>query len=552
MKGRNKKFIKKLLAMIICCLMIDGLFPIHVMAEEIGTLTTVAGSGGAGYSGDEDIATAALLNEPISMVFDNLGNMYIADCMNHRIRKMDTSGIITTVAGNGELGFSGDRAPATSARLNAPSDVALDSAGNLYIADTGNDRIRKVSTSGNITTIIGRAGASGIGDGGPAASAKVASPRDIAFDSIGNLYIADTMHHRIRKVDASGTITTVAGLNRGYSGDGGRATEACLDQPRGLAFDASGNMYIADYGNNRIRKVDTSGIMTTVVGSGTRGYSGDGGPAVTAQLNRPWGLEFDNEGNMYIADCDNQRIRKVDTNGIISTVAGISARGFFGDGRLATSSTLNCPTDIKFDRAGNLYIADAGNSRIRKIQLVQPNTSLEAPAVIPESNIGVEAGTATVTNRFMLEVGTGPDYYYKGYFSKLKNLGSSTEKLLDTGASNEHKGIFVWGKTVFTNFQLKREFANGSKLHEWSQRIEAGQRNKKNGVLTLLDKDGKTIAKWKLEGIWPSGLTYGTDEYDDDKCSETLELTVDKISMLEIGTRPIREMGTWLLQEHQK
>jgi len=356
---------------------------IRKVAATTGIITTVAGNGAFGYSGDGGPATSADLNEPGGVAVDAAGDLYIADTDNSRIRKVAaTTGIITTVAGNGTSGYSGDGGPGTSAELNDPFGVAVDAAGNLYIADTGNYRIRTVAaTTGIVTTLAGNApcyladvGPSCTcysGDGGPATSAQLNVPAGTAEDAAGNLYIADTANSRIRKVAAAtGIVTTVAGNGAyGYSGDGGPATSAQLNFPPGVAADSGGNLYIADYDNARIRKVAAAtGIITTVAGNGTAGYSGDGGPATSAQLNGPFGAAVDAAGNLYIDDEGNGRIRKVAaTSGIITTVAGNGTAGYSGDGGPATSAQLDRPSGAAVDAAGNLYIADEGNNRIRKV-----------------------------------------------------------------------------------------------------------------------------------------------------------------------------------------
>lgn len=266
----------------------------------------------AGFSGDGGPATAARLREPTGVVMDGAGNLYFADHFNHRIRKVDIGGIITTVAGTGVVGFSGDGGPATAARLNFPAETEVDAAGNLYIADQLNDRVRKVNTSGIITTVVGTGVAGFSGDGGPATAARLHEPIDLIFDGSGNLYIADHDNQRIRKVDAGGIITTVAGTGvAGFSGDGGVATAANLNGPREVELDGAGNLYIVDTDNNRVRKVNAGGIITTVAGTGVAGFSGDGGLATVAQLDGPNGAAVDGSGNLYIADRDNHRIRKV-------------------------------------------------------------------------------------------------------------------------------------------------------------------------------------------------------------------------------------------------
>jgi hypothetical protein len=335
-----------------------------------GTITTVAGDGTTGFSGDGGPATNASLYEPTGVAVDAAGNVYIADPGNHRVRKVSTSGTITTVAGNGSPGFSGDGGPATNASLDGLRGVAVDAAGNLYIADWVNSRVRKVSTSGMITTVAGSGTYGFSGDGGPATDASLSSPYGVAVDAAGNLYIADAGNSRVRKVSTSGTITTVAGSGTyGFSGDGGPATNAALSSPQGVALDAAGNLYIADAQDTRVRKVSTSGTITTVAGSGTYGFSGDGGPATDAGLKGPTGVAVDAAGNLYIADPGNHRVRKVSTSGTITTVAGNGTQGFSGDAGPATNASLNTPYGVAVDAAGNLYIADPGNNRVRKVSV---------------------------------------------------------------------------------------------------------------------------------------------------------------------------------------
>jgi len=333
-------------------------------------ITTVAGNGWWTYGGDGGPAIQAQLNSPRGIAIDSSKNLYIVDTDNHRIRRVDKKGIITTLAGNGDYGYAGDNNLAIHAQLYNPSDIVFDKAGNLYIADTGNHCIRRVDKQGIITLVAGHPPVGGyLGDGGPATQTNLNYPSGVAVDSMGNLYIADTFNHRIRKVDKDGMISTVAGSGSGgsYGGDGGYATEARLNNPSGVTFDTSGNLYIADTGNQRIRKVDRYGIITTVAGNGTRGYSGDGGRATEAQLGYPAHFVVDAMGNLYIADEYNECIRKVDTNGIITTIAGNGLRGYAGDNGLATQCQLNSPEGLARDALGHLYIADTRNSLIRKV-----------------------------------------------------------------------------------------------------------------------------------------------------------------------------------------
>ena|GEM_PF-282085 len=347
---------------------------VRKVAAGNGIISTVAGNGSQGSSGDGGAAMAAGLNYPGGVVLDSAGILYIADTSNNRIRKVTAgSGIITTVAGNGSQGFTGDGSAATAAGLNSSRGVSLDSGGNVYIADSGNNRIRKVAAgSGIITTVAGNGSQGSSGDGGAATAAGLIDPYGVTLDSAGNLYIADTENHLIRKVAAgSGIITTVAGNGSlGFSGDGGAATESGLYSPRGVALNSAGDLYIADTGINRIQKVAAgSGIITTVAGNGSGFFGGDGGAATAAGLNYPSGVALDSAENLYIADTLNNRIRKVAAgSGTITTVAGNGSFDVFsGDGGAATAAGLSSPFGVALDSAGNLYIGDAYNNRIRKV-----------------------------------------------------------------------------------------------------------------------------------------------------------------------------------------
>jgi pimeloyl-ACP methyl ester carboxylesterase len=338
-----------------------------------GIIKTVAGDGIVGYSGDGGAATSAELKWPYGVAVDNAGNIYIVDLGNNRIRKVTVStGTISTVAGDGTAGYSGDGGAATSAEINTPYGVVVDSAGNIYIADYGNQRIRKVTVStGIISTVAGNGIVGYSGDGGAATSAELDSPTGVALDRAGNIYIADLGNYRIRKVTVStGKISTVAGDGiQGYSGDGGPATSAELYYAVGVAVDTAGNIYIADVVNERIRKVTAAtGIINTVAGDGAGGYSGDGGPATSAELNSPWNVAVDAADNIYISDVSNQRTRKVTAStGKISTVAGDGTSGYSGDGGAATSAELDYPYGVAVDSAGDIYIADTINERIRAV-----------------------------------------------------------------------------------------------------------------------------------------------------------------------------------------
>ena len=330
-----------------------------------GIITTIAG-GGYNLLGDGGKATSVTLTQPSNVFVDYFGNIYISE-NNYRLRKVDVKGIITTIAGNGKLNFRGDGGQAIDASMS-PMGVTVDKLGNLYISDYGNNRIRKVGLNGIINTIAGDSLQGYSGDGIKATLSSLYTPSKTALDNKGNLYICDENNNRIRKVDTNGIITTFAGNNsQGYSGDGALANQAQINTPFGVATDNMGNIYIAEYGSNVIRKVDTTGIISTIVGNGNRGYSGDGGLAILATLNQPYDVTVDTIGNLYLIDQGNNVIRKVDKYGIISTVAGTGGRGYGGDEDSAINANLNAPRGIAIDRIGNLYISDNGNQRIRMV-----------------------------------------------------------------------------------------------------------------------------------------------------------------------------------------
>ena len=314
----------------------------HIYAVDTSGLLKIYAGSGYGFGGDGGPALQAQLWCGTTLAFDSAGNLYIVDQANNRVRRIDAkTGIIDTVAGSGAAttlssigpavgGFAGDGGPATAALLSQPSAMAFDAQGNLYILDRDNNRVRKVDPDGNISTIAGVGTWGFSGDGGPATKAEISTSNGIAVDAAGNVYIADSDNARIRKVDLKGIITTIAGTGQpGFSGDGGRAKAAQLSNPAGLAVDAEGNLFILDgptfdFDSNRIRKIDKAGMITTVAGIGEAGRSGDGGPATAARLFRPTNITFDAQGNLYFADTGNNKIRKIDANGIITTVAGSS------------------------------------------------------------------------------------------------------------------------------------------------------------------------------------------------------------------------------------
>jgi len=351
-------------------------------------ITTVAGNGTNGYLGEGGTATSAEISSPSGVAVDASGNLFIADCGNNRVRKVDTNGIITTVAGTGSYISSGDGGAATNAGFSYISSVAVDLSNNLFIVDEGMGRIRKVDTNGIITTVAGK-GMGYSGDGGAATNASMSFIQGVAVDASGNLFIADWGNSRTRKVNANGIISTLASV-----------------ASYGVAVDAADNVFIANDGN-LVYKADTNGTITTVAGNGVYGFSGDGGAATSASLYSPDGVAVDIWGNLFIADCSNSRIRKVNPNGMIATVVGKGGNSYYGDGGTATNAGLNNPKGVAVDAAGNLYIADQGDHRIRKVNLagsptltlnnVTPNKALVSYSP-PTNSVYLPLNGASATN----------------------------------------------------------------------------------------------------------------------------------------------------------
>ena len=367
-----------------------GTLGIYVNSNTSSTnyiISTCAGDSIAGYTHDNVAATLSSIDTAVGVAKDAQGNLFIADYRNHRIRKVDIYGIITTIAGTGVQGFGPDGVSANQSKLSFPTGVAVDSSGNIFIADNGNNRIRKINANNNIiTTIAGNTGAGFSGDGGKAINSYLNSPYGIAVDNLGNIIFGDRNNHCVRRIATNDTIKTIAGIGAfaGYSGDNGPSDSAHLKYPSGVAVDFIGNVYIADTWNNCIRKVNTSGVISTIANKDTtQGYSGDGDSATRAHLNTPYGVAVDPLGNIFIADEGNNLIRKITSDGIIHPIAGTTFPGYSGDNGLALSAKLKSPIGICVDATGKVFIGDYYNSRIR--QLTPCNTPAITSSIVGDT-----------------------------------------------------------------------------------------------------------------------------------------------------------------------
>jgi hypothetical protein len=482
-------------------------------------IQTFAGNGLAGYMGDGGPATAARLSGPVGVATDAAGNIFISDYGNNVIRKVTPAGIISTVAGNGIAGYSGDGGPATNAHLYRPIKISLDTFGNLYIADMGNHVIRKV-TSGIISTIAGTGVGGFNSDGIAATAAQLFYPSDVITDRSGNVYISDYSNYRIRKVSSAGIISTYAGTGvPGGLGDGGPATAAQLWFVWKMALDAGGNLYLAAASNDAIRKITPGGIISTIAGTGTRAFGGDGGMATTADLSNPAGVAFDASGNMYIADDFNYRIRKVVPSGIISTIAGNGTAGYAGDGGAATAAELNEPNDVLVDGYGRILVADPNNNRIRLISACTPlitnHPSNDTVVLGSTAKYWVRTSMPSPAYQWQQNAGTGyvslvSAWPYSGVNTDTLTILSATLPLDTTRyrcvitnagycTDTSMPGILY----ITTSLNVAMQDRDGINIfpNPAMDKIDIAVPSEIKGSLQLINSTGSTVVEQKIEGV---------------------------------------------------
>ena len=459
-----------------------------------GNMTRFAGTGESGFSGDDGKATEAQLKIPAGLTFDKKGNLYIADRNNHRIRIVDTRGIITTVAGNGTAGFSGDGGKATQAQLSLPSGVAVDDKGNIYISDRSNDRVRVVDNKGIITTFAGNGVDGYKGDLGPATQAQLSKPFGLALDKKGNLYIADRVSNRVRKVNPQGIITTVAGDGGFFfMGDNGPAYRASLAGPTGIVVDKNGILYIADRNNNRIRSVDTQGMIRTVAGTGQQDYNGEAEMARDTNLYLPFGVALDQNDKLLIIDRSHYRIRRINPrSGSIETVAGNGVKMFAGDGGPATGAKLSFPHGIAVDKKGNVIFSDKGHYRIRRISPDGIIQTIAGTGIRGNIGDGLPALKASIYGATSLKLNNKQEMFIlspSGFVSLLrkidekgmmrKALDTVSKDYLESISKSKYKGKVQTGElaviTTFSDiaFDLKGNMFISDRLNHQIRKISA-------------------------------------------------------------------------------
>jgi uncharacterized protein (TIGR03437 family) len=476
-------------------------------------IATIAGNNQQGYKGDGSVATSAELNSPAAVTLDSSGNLYIADRANNCIRKVaaGANGKISTFAGvcaaSGAIG--GDGGPATSANFSAPTGLAFDHAGNLYVADLLNQVVRQITPGGTITTVAGTGQYAFNGDNGPATATDLNQPFGLAVDASNNVYISDSQNHCVRVLTPDGNIHAIAGIPAasGYSGDGGPARQAKLNQPLGIALDAAGNLYIADAGNNVIRMVTPGGTISTIAGNGKAGYSGDGGPATSAQLNKPEAVAVDAGGGVYISDYFNNRIREV-VNGTITTVAGNGLCCYSGDNGPATNARVNEPIGLYADPSnGNVYLADFGNDVVRQLTPTAP--AVAAGGVISAGAFG--AFTSAAPGSWIEIYGTNLAFNRRSWATADFN-GSNAPTSLD-GTS-----VTIGGQPAFVDYisgtQVNAQVPSNVQTGSQQLIVKNAAGSSAAYSLTVNTTQPGLLSQYKVGGvqyasaIFPDGKTY--------------------------------------------
>jgi YVTN family beta-propeller protein len=467
-----------------------------------GTITTVAGNGTYGYSGDGGLATAAQLSYPTGMAPATDGSLYITDASNHCLRRVGPDGIITTVAGNGTLGYSGDGEPAAAAQLNYPTGVALAADGSLYLADAGNNAIRRIGSDGTITTVAGNGTYGYSGDGELATAAQLSYPTGVAPAADGSLYIAD--NGRIRMVNAAGIITTIAGNgDYWFSGDGGLASVAGFNQPVGITVAADDSIYIVDAGNGRVRRIGTDGIITTVAGNGDDWSGGDGGPATAASFNQLAAVAKGPDGSLYITEKGNHCIRRVGTNGVIITIAGNGAWGYSGDGGLAIAAQLYAPAHVAVGTDSSVYIADTGNHCIRRVGINGIITTIAGNGIWGYSGDGSPAAAAQLYAPTNIAVGRDGSLYIADAGNyRVRRIG--TNGIITTMAGNGTLGYSGDGGPALQAQIEPAEIAVGL-----------------DGTLYITDASNNYIRQVGTDGIITTLAGNGTCGYSGDENAAT-------------------------------